>query len=735
MPEAAESSKSPSPPGVIRFGTFEVDPASGELSKNGRKIRIQQQPFQILLMLLSRPGRVVTREELRAQLWADNTFVDFEHGLNAAVKRLRDALGDSAENPQFVETLARRGYRFISTAVDARRVEVMANTSALNNEPLRGSAAKRTTLGKSLRLAAIIALVGVAMSVGWLAVRAHREHPLVVERRVTANPTEAPVVGAAISPNGRYIAYLDTTGLYLRETQGGDIHPLRLPKAFVVTPTSWFPDDASFAATWNGGPGQLPSVWKISILGSPPQKLSDNAWGASVSADGSHIAFLRGGPAPAGGGLEIWTMRSNGTDQRQITSATPGTALGPVAWSPEGKRIAYLRIQPGPVSTQESLETRDSMGLQPATVVLNDRFLGQGLCWAPDQRIIYSKLRREAPDLEDSGLWAISIHEATGNPQGQAQLLTDARKTSGVGWISDLSISRDSKHLMLVSHSIEPQVFVGELESTRPRHLQRPRRLTLDQHANVPFAWTADSKNVLFISSRNGMWNIFKQALHQPTAELFVGGEDRLFGPRLSPDGSEIFYFVMPRSGGPASEVSLMRMSMSGGPPRLVRREAGMSDVQCARLPSTRCILTQLHDDVLLVHAFDPLLEKTEPLLRLSISSNLSLSSDGSQLAIITAQKRGSVQLFSLATHQSREIMVKGWPELRNVDWSADGRSLFVPATKDERTVALLEIDTQGNAWELLQGQLGWAIPSPDSRYLAFVQAAGENNVWMIENF
>jgi DNA-binding winged helix-turn-helix (wHTH) protein len=98
----------------MRFGRFEVDPTSGELSRDGRKIGVQQQPFQILLTLLLRPGEVVTREELRQQLWADDTFVDFEHGLNAAIKRLRDALGDSADNPRFVETLPRRGYRFIA---------------------------------------------------------------------------------------------------------------------------------------------------------------------------------------------------------------------------------------------------------------------------------------------------------------------------------------------------------------------------------------------------------------------------------------------------------------------------------------------------------------------------------------------------------------------------------------------------------------------------------------------
>jgi DNA-binding winged helix-turn-helix (wHTH) protein len=99
---------------LIRFGVFELDLASGELRKNGTRIRLQEQPFRILALLLERPGEMVTREEFRAQLWPADTFVDFDHGLNTAVNKLREALGDSASNPRFVQTVARRGYRFIA---------------------------------------------------------------------------------------------------------------------------------------------------------------------------------------------------------------------------------------------------------------------------------------------------------------------------------------------------------------------------------------------------------------------------------------------------------------------------------------------------------------------------------------------------------------------------------------------------------------------------------------------
>jgi DNA-binding winged helix-turn-helix (wHTH) protein len=99
--------------GIFRFGVYEADPGSGELRKSGVRLRVQEQPFQVLLVLLNRPTEIVTREELRQKLWPADTFVDFDHSLNTVINKLREALSDSAANPRFIETLARRGYRFL----------------------------------------------------------------------------------------------------------------------------------------------------------------------------------------------------------------------------------------------------------------------------------------------------------------------------------------------------------------------------------------------------------------------------------------------------------------------------------------------------------------------------------------------------------------------------------------------------------------------------------------------
>src|ERR1700704_5154849 len=104
---------------ILRFGMFEVDVRASEVHKQGVRIKVQDQPFQVLTVLLERPGEVVTREELRNQNWPADTFVDFDNSLNAAINKLREARGDSADNPRFIETLPRRGYRFIAPVTGA----------------------------------------------------------------------------------------------------------------------------------------------------------------------------------------------------------------------------------------------------------------------------------------------------------------------------------------------------------------------------------------------------------------------------------------------------------------------------------------------------------------------------------------------------------------------------------------------------------------------------------------
>ena len=134
----------PSSPVRFRFGEFEVDSCARELRKQGERIRLQEQPFQVLLFLIQRTGQVVTREEMRSQIWPKGTFVDFDHGLNTAIKKIRVALGDSANVPRYVETIPRRGYRFLVP------VEVVTNEDCEQVESSIVLPPKRDGIGSRL---------------------------------------------------------------------------------------------------------------------------------------------------------------------------------------------------------------------------------------------------------------------------------------------------------------------------------------------------------------------------------------------------------------------------------------------------------------------------------------------------------------------------------------------------------------------------------------------------------
>jgi TolB-like protein/DNA-binding winged helix-turn-helix (wHTH) protein/Flp pilus assembly protein TadD len=182
-----------STPVRLRFGVFEVDLRAGELRKHGVRVRLQEQPFQVLAMLLERPGETVTREELRNRLWTAETFVDFDHGVNKAVNRIRDALGDSATSPRFVETVARRGYRFIADVAVAdgsptpRPDATTGDVVLLDNEPV----APGTPPPGRLRRWYPWTITGVALALASI---------VVVWALQSKRPQSAPIRSVAVLP-------------------------------------------------------------------------------------------------------------------------------------------------------------------------------------------------------------------------------------------------------------------------------------------------------------------------------------------------------------------------------------------------------------------------------------------------------------------------------------------------------------------------------------------------------
>ena len=201
---------------------------------------------------------------------------------------------------------------------------------------------------------AIVVVAGVAL--GWLLwhqeARIGSSQASITLRRLTTNASENGVVSSAISPDDKYLAYSDKTGVYLRLLSTGESHPL-LPTVSDVTFLGWFPDSSQLLGSWSIPPVNK-GLWAVSILGGSPRQLSDEGWSASVSPDSSQIVFLKGAGF-AETGQEIWLMRANGADPRKLISFPQGRLLTPVS-SPDGRWIAYLKSKVGPHGEEPSIE-------------------------------------------------------------------------------------------------------------------------------------------------------------------------------------------------------------------------------------------------------------------------------------------------------------------------------------------------------------------------------------------
>src|SRR5882762_7026065 len=657
---------------IIRFSTFELNLHTGELRQQGQKVKLQEQPLQVLAALLERPGELVTREELRSKLWPADTFVDFDHGLNAAIKRLRDALGESADAPVFIETLARRGYRFIAPVNGSSASSVIEATPT----PRRNQSFFLTH-----RIAtAMFSLVVIAALV-WTMWRLRARPTDAVERKLTASLSENSVSSAAVSPDGKYLAYADNIGIYLKLIRTGETHSVPLPANFSAHVEDWFPDESHLLVTRQEPPLKL-SLWSISIFGSSPRLLANDASGGSLSPDGSHIAF-RGGDS----GREEWVMRSDGTDQIN--------------------------------------EWRNAR----AETLFSDNRLGPALYWLPNGRLIYAFGDEE--NRQGASLWTIS-------PQQSGMVAKSSKRiTRGIGWISQVTGSDDGKLLTFLRENTVVSIYIAAL-APDGTHLLANRRLTLDENQNDPFAWSPDSKAVLFSSNRNGTPQIFKQAIDQPLAEDLMTSAEQLLQPRVTPDGSEILYISTPKSADLKTPFSIFAIPIAGGTPRLVLKDFRIWNVQCAPLPSTICLYSIMKGNTSQTVRFDVRTGKSTDPPQIDPSCNWSLSPDGLQRAIVPdSPKNGTIRLRSTLTGETRELAVKGWNELGSITWSVDGKSLLA-TWHHESDSALLNVTLDGKVSVLLRSsspEILGAIQSPDGRSLVIAEASTTSNVWQIENF
>jgi len=526
----------------FRVWKFEVDLRSGELRRDGTKVKLQERPFQILAALLERPGEMLTREEIQRKLWPNDIFVDFEHSINTAVKKLREALGDDAENPRFIETLPRRGYRFIAPVEIIEEDSAGSEARILPTSPQPGSSNdaprpnRRRVVVMAGALAVLLALFSLALIFyvsRWRRTGAPSRNSWVQITRFADGATSP-----ALSPDGRMIAFIrgpetfvSPGQIYVKVLPDGE--PVQLthdssPKmAPVFSPDgsriAYTATDASFG--WN--------TWVVPVLGGDSRQLLPNA-AALTWTDPQHVMFSE---IKSGTSMGIATSQESRGEERDIYFPVAG-GMAHRSWvSPNGKWVLISEM--------------DKIGWRPCRLVPFDGSTVGEIVGPPNTRCTYAGWSPDGTTMyfsADAGdgfhIWR--QHFPGGTPE---QLTIGATEEEGV------AISPDGGALI---------TSAGIRESTVWLHDQRgDRQISGEGFASMPglgfgiasahSTFSPDGKRLYYLVREKGSraWTsgeLWMADIDSGRTEPVLPGVS-MSGFDIAPDGERVAFWI-PDAGG-----------------------------------------------------------------------------------------------------------------------------------------------------------------------------------------
>jgi Tol biopolymer transport system component/DNA-binding winged helix-turn-helix (wHTH) protein len=572
-------------PIIFRFGKFEVNLNTKELRKQGVLIKLQEQPFKVLEMLLDNPGRIVTREELQERLWQGNTYVNFDHGLNKAISKIREALCDTAENPRFVETISRRGYRFVAPiekiSTDngllktAESIEmIVLDDKQLGGDTPESGAVKRESIsaesevkpvtsasfprrwGKKYVIAAT-ALLGVLIITFYFNL-SHRHHEVFREPMRIIPFTSLPGIEAQprFSPDGRFVVFQwdgpnrDNLDIYVKQI--GVEGQLRLTSdpADDFAPV-WSPDgkEIVFERTWGG----TTSIYKLSSLGGVEYKLYDfkppsGASSISWSPDGNNLAFSEKSGVEDPTRIVLLSLDSM---QKAPLTSPPHGPYGDSnpEFSPDGKQVVFKR--------QTEWAACD-LWVQPISSGKAIRLTAQHYgniskpSWTADgQEVVYSA------GLDSGNLYRIPL--GGGLPQAVAGIGQNVWNTTLIG------------NRMVYAQYAYPLNKIWRMGG--PHHKGKNRdasQILVSTRSDVNPNYSTDCKKIAFASTRSGSLEVWTSDSDGANPVQLTSLGRFSASPCWSPDGKRIVFDSIPEED---TEIYIIN-STSGVPERMTHEKS-----------------------------------------------------------------------------------------------------------------------------------------------------------------
>jgi DNA-binding winged helix-turn-helix (wHTH) protein/Tol biopolymer transport system component len=633
---------------VIQFGSFELHTDSGELRKHGVRVRLQGKPMQLLQALLDRPGVVVTREELRDRLWAVDTFVDFESGMNTAMNRLRLALGDSAEHPRYIETLARNGYRFMApvTETHAPPVTEDAAPAVLSSPPPSEVQPAPFQASSHRRLIAAGAGAILLACSGWLVLLRQRPPAQAVFHQVTFR--RVTIRSARFGPDGESAIYEASTGprdreLYLVNTVSPESRPLGFAGAMLVS-VSRSGELALMTVDRASGSRNLV---RVPINGGAPLPLDRGIWSADWSADGSKMAVIRYG-------VHYTTLEY----PRGKTIFRSAGSLTDVRVSPTGKEVALIE-HPMRADDGGNITLIDEKGV--SRTLSAGWASADGLAWGPSGREVWFTAAHSGVIRS---LYAVSL-------SGKLRLVA-----SYPGTLTLFDISRSGR--VLVSREQLRMMMAGTVNGDSEQK---------------DFSWfdfshvidiSADGRVILFDETGEGGGPHHSTYIRHTDASSAVRVGDG-YGMAISPDGN----WAVTMTAGDQNNLNLV--PLTPGQPRILSGH-GLRYDWVRFFPGGKRLLAGGSLAGGSMHLFTQALDGggPEPVNTDVYLVHPAISQDGSQIAGVDQERR--LVVLPVAGGQPKVIATDFSPMV--LRWGRQGKSLLAQLNSDSAKLFRVDLET-----------------------------------------